>query len=153
MIRIDCLKLLIIAGGAKSGPPLGPVLAPYYVNLVQFCKEFNAMTQHFYIEEGNDLELPVRVLVFNKKSYKIELGIPNLSLIFSNIYMTNSRIFLSQLYYLVRYFMFFFSLDFLRSSKIVLGFLSSFNKRFYLNKEEEYYEFYFSKRLLLNSLN
>lgn len=102
MVGIDNLKMLVVAAEAKTGPPLGPVLAPYYVNLVQFCKEFNAMTQNF--ETG--VEVSVKVIVYQKKAYKIILGMPQLTLLvrsFTKVESQVNDILLTSFWYLLQY--------------------------------------------------
>ncbi len=58
------LKLQIPAGGANPSPPVGPALGQAGVNIMEFCKAFNAETQ----SAGGDL-LPVVITVFNDKSF------------------------------------------------------------------------------------
>ena len=58
------LKLQIPAGQANPAPPVGPALGQAGVNIMDFCKEFNAKTQ----SQGGDI-LPVVISVFSDKSF------------------------------------------------------------------------------------
>lgn len=58
------LKLQIIAGQANPSPPVGPALGQAGVNIMQFCKDFNASTQ----SQTGDL-LPTVITVFKDKSF------------------------------------------------------------------------------------
>jgi large subunit ribosomal protein L11 len=58
------LKLQIMAGQANPSPPVGPALGQAGVNIMQFCKDFNAATQ----QAAGDL-LPVEITVFVDKSF------------------------------------------------------------------------------------
>jgi large subunit ribosomal protein L11 len=58
------LKLQIPAGQANPAPPVGPALGQAGVNIMDFCKEFNAKTQ----SQGGDI-LPVVITVFSDKSF------------------------------------------------------------------------------------
>ena len=58
------LKLQIPAGQANPAPPVGPALGQAGVNIMDFCKEFNAQTQ----SQGGDI-LPVVITVFSDKSF------------------------------------------------------------------------------------
>lgn len=59
------IKLQIPAGQANPAPPVGPALGQAGVNIMAFCKEFNARTQK---ESGNIL--PVVITVFKDKSFE-----------------------------------------------------------------------------------
>jgi len=64
--KIDSyIKLQVAAGKANPSPPVGPALGQRGVNIMQFCKEFNARTQT--LEEG--LPIPVVITVFADKSF------------------------------------------------------------------------------------
>jgi len=58
------IKLQIPAGGANPSPPVGPALGQAGVNIMGFCKEFNAATQ----SQAGDV-LPVVISVFKDKSF------------------------------------------------------------------------------------
>ena len=53
------IKLQIPAGKANPSPPIGPALGQHGVNIMDFCKAFNAQTQ------GQDTIIPVIITVFN----------------------------------------------------------------------------------------
>ena len=58
------IKLQIPAGAANPAPPVGPALGQQGVNIMAFCKEFNAQTQ----KQAGDV-LPVVITVFKDKSF------------------------------------------------------------------------------------
>lgn len=59
------IKLQVKAGEAKPSPPVGPALGQHGVNIMEFCKAFNARTQE--VEQG--LPLPVVITVYSDKSF------------------------------------------------------------------------------------
>lgn len=59
------IKLQIPAGQANPSPPVGPALGQQGVNIMEFCKAFNAATQK--IEPG--LPIPVVITVYNDRSF------------------------------------------------------------------------------------
>jgi large subunit ribosomal protein L11 len=61
---IGTLKLQIPAGQANPSPPVGPALGQAGLNIMQFCKEFNAKTQG----QAGDI-LPVVISVYKDKSF------------------------------------------------------------------------------------
>jgi len=61
---VKVIKLQIPAGKANPAPPIGPALGGAGVNIMAFCKEFNAKTQ----EKAGDI-LPVEISVFSDKSF------------------------------------------------------------------------------------
>lgn len=64
--KIDAyIKLQIPAGDAKPSPPVGPALGQHGVNIMSFCKTFNAETQD--MEKG--LPIPVVISVYSDKSF------------------------------------------------------------------------------------
>lgn len=58
------IKLQIPAGQANPAPPVGPALGQHGVNIMDFCKAFNAQTQ----QEGNTI-IPVEITVFEDRSF------------------------------------------------------------------------------------
>ncbi len=59
------IKLQVPAGAANPSPPVGPALGQHGVNIMEFCKTFNAKTQG--IEK--DLPIPVVITVYSDKSF------------------------------------------------------------------------------------
>ena len=59
------IKLQVPAGEAKPSPPVGPALGQHGVNIMEFCKAFNAETQS--LELG--LPIPVVITVYSDKSF------------------------------------------------------------------------------------
>ena len=57
------IKLQIPSGKANPSPPIGPALGQHGVNIMDFCKAFNAQTQ------GQDTIIPVIITVFNDRSF------------------------------------------------------------------------------------
>ena len=58
------IKLQVPAGKANPSPPVGPALGQHGVNIMQFCKEFNAKTA-----QQGDLIIPVVITVYNDRSF------------------------------------------------------------------------------------
>ena len=61
---VGSIKLQIPAGAANPAPPVGPALGQQGVNIMAFCKEFNAATQ----KQAGDI-LPVVITVYKDKSF------------------------------------------------------------------------------------
>ena len=59
------IKLQVAAGKANPSPPVGPALGQHGVNIMEFCKAFNAETQD--IEQG--LPIPVVITVYSDRSF------------------------------------------------------------------------------------
>lgn len=59
------IKLQVKAGEANPSPPIGPALGQRGVNIMEFCKAFNAKTQD--VEKG--LPLPVVITVYSDRSF------------------------------------------------------------------------------------
>lgn len=66
------LKLLIEAGAAKPAPPVGPALGQQGLNIMAFCKDFNAKTADY--KPGTLMR--VNLKVYSDKSYEWELKTP-----------------------------------------------------------------------------
>ena len=62
---VGLIKLQIPAGQANPAPPVGPALGQHGVNIMAFCKEFNAVTK-----EQSGMIIPVVITVFQDKSFK-----------------------------------------------------------------------------------
>ena len=67
------IKLQIPAGGANPSPPVGPALGQQGVNIMEFCKQFNAATQP-QAKEG--LIIPVIITVYQDRSFTFILKTP-----------------------------------------------------------------------------
>ena len=65
------VKLQIPAGKANPAPPVGPALAQHGINLMQFCKEYNARTMG---QVGNII--PAEITIFQDGSFKFTLKTP-----------------------------------------------------------------------------
>ncbi len=59
------IKLQVAAGKANPSPPVGPALGQHGVNIMEFCKTFNAQTQS--MEQG--MPIPVVITVYNDRSF------------------------------------------------------------------------------------
>jgi len=60
------IKLQIPAGKANPAPPVGPALGQQGVNIMEFCKSFNAKTQ---AQAAENLIIPVVITVYNDRSF------------------------------------------------------------------------------------
>jgi large subunit ribosomal protein L11 len=60
------IKLQIPAGKANPAPPVGPALGQHGVNIMDFCKQFNARTQ---AQAKDDVTIPVLITVFSDRSF------------------------------------------------------------------------------------
>lgn len=68
---IAIVKLEIPAGKANPAPPIGPALAQHGINLMQFCKEYNARTAN----RIGDI-IPAEITIFADQSFKFVLKTP-----------------------------------------------------------------------------
>ena len=66
------VKLQVPAGAANPSPPIGPALGQQGVNIMEFCKQFNAQTQK--VEKG--LPIPVVITVYSDRSFTFVLKTP-----------------------------------------------------------------------------
>jgi large subunit ribosomal protein L11 len=71
---VKTIKLQIPAGKANPAPPIGPALGSAGINIMGFCKEFNAKTQ----DQAGDI-LPVVISVYSDKSFSFILRKPPVS--------------------------------------------------------------------------
>jgi large subunit ribosomal protein L11 len=71
------VKLQIPAGQANPSPPVGPALGQRGVNIMEFCKQFNAQTQG--LEQG--LPTPVVITVYSDRSFTFVLKTPPASVL------------------------------------------------------------------------
>lgn len=66
------IKLQVAAGQANPSPPVGPALGQHGVNIMEFCKAFNAQTQS--LEPG--LPIPVVITVYSDRSFTFIMKTP-----------------------------------------------------------------------------
>lgn len=66
------VKLQIPAGSANPSPPVGPALGQHGVNIMEFCKAFNAKTES--LEKG--LRIPVVITIYADRSFSFETKTP-----------------------------------------------------------------------------
>ena len=71
------IKLQVKAGQANPSPPVGPALGQHGVNIMEFCKAFNAQTQK--VEQG--MPLPVIITVYNDRSFTFIMKTPPASIL------------------------------------------------------------------------
>jgi large subunit ribosomal protein L11 len=70
------IKLQIPAGKANPAPPIGPALGQHGVNIMQFCKEYNAKTQ-----DQAGMIVPVEISVYEDRSFDFVLKTPPASVL------------------------------------------------------------------------
>jgi large subunit ribosomal protein L11 len=66
------IKLQVPAGSANPSPPIGPALGQRGLNIMEFCKNFNARTQ----DQEKGMPIPVTITVFSDKSFTSEMKSP-----------------------------------------------------------------------------
>jgi large subunit ribosomal protein L11 len=71
------VKLQVPAGQANPSPPIGPALGQQGVNIMEFCKQFNAQTQN--LEKG--LPIPVVITVYSDRSFTFIMKTPPASVL------------------------------------------------------------------------
>ena len=71
------VKLQVPAGAANPAPPIGPALGQQGVNIMEFCKQFNAQTQQ--VEKG--LPIPVVITVYSDRSFTFIMKTPPASVL------------------------------------------------------------------------
>jgi large subunit ribosomal protein L11 len=69
------LKLQVPAGSANPSPPIGPALGQRGLNIMEFCKAFNAQTQK--LEKG--VPIPVVITIYGDRSFTFEMKTPPIS--------------------------------------------------------------------------
>ena len=74
--ELALIKLQIPAGGASPTPPVGPALGQHGVNIMEFCKAFNAATQ-----EKQGLIIPVVITVYADRSFSFITKTPPASVL------------------------------------------------------------------------
>ena len=71
------LKLQVPAGAANPSPPIGPALGQRGLNIMEFCKAFNAQTQ----KEEKNTPIPVIITIYADRSFTFEMKTPPMSLL------------------------------------------------------------------------
>ena len=66
------IKLQVPAGAANPSPPIGPALGQRGLNIMEFCKAFNAKTQ----DQEKGMPIPVTITVFSDKSFTFAMKTP-----------------------------------------------------------------------------
>jgi len=66
------LKMQVPAGGASPSPPIGPALGQRGLNIMEFCKAFNAKTQ----EMESNMPIPTIVTIYEDKSFDFVIKTP-----------------------------------------------------------------------------
>ena len=73
---VKLIKLALSAGKATPAPPVGPALGPFGLNIMSFCKEYNARTS-----DKGDLIIPVEISAFDDRSFTFVLKTPPASVL------------------------------------------------------------------------
>ena len=74
------IKLQIPGGQANPAPPVGPALGQRGVNIMEFCKAFNAKTQ-----DQKGMVIPVIITVYSDKSFTFELKTPPATILIKSL--------------------------------------------------------------------
>ena len=69
---VGYVKLQVPAGAANPSPPIGPALGQRGLNIMEFCKAFNAKTQ----DQEKGMPIPVTITVFSDKSFTFAMKTP-----------------------------------------------------------------------------
>src|SRR3984893_17373126 len=72
---VGYVKLQVPAGSANPSPPIGPALGQRGLNIMEFCKSFNAKTQQ--MEKGSPV--PVGITIYQDRSFTFEMRTPPVS--------------------------------------------------------------------------
>ncbi len=76
------VKLQIVAGKATPAPPVGPALGQAQVNIMEFCKQFNARTQN---KELDGLVIPVVITVYSDRTFTFITKTPPVAVLLKKI--------------------------------------------------------------------
>ncbi len=74
------IKLQIPAGKANPSPPVGPALGQHGVNIMEFCKQFNAKTA-----KDGEMVIPVIITVYSDRSFTFQTKTPPASILLKKI--------------------------------------------------------------------
>ena len=80
------IKLQVPAGKANPSPPIGPALGQHGVNIMEFCKSFNAQTQ------GQDTIIPVIITVYKDRSFTFVTKTPPVPVLIKKALKLNPEI-------------------------------------------------------------
>ncbi|XP_068657441.1 uncharacterized protein [Aristolochia californica] len=69
------IRLTVSAGGARPAPPVGPALGQYRLNLMAFCKDFNARTQKY----KPDTPMAVTITAFKDNTFEFTVKSPSVT--------------------------------------------------------------------------
>ncbi len=83
---IGYLKLQVPAGAASPSPPIGPALGQRGLNIMQFCKDFNAKSQNF----EKNAPCPTIITIYQDKSFSFEIKTPPASYLLKQAAKVNS---------------------------------------------------------------
>ncbi|TKY47731.1 54S ribosomal protein L19 [Spatholobus suberectus] len=72
---VATIRLTVPAGGARPAPPVGPTLGQYRLNLMAFCKDFNARTQKYKA----DTPMAVTITAFKDNTFEFTVKSPSIS--------------------------------------------------------------------------
>jgi large subunit ribosomal protein L11 len=72
--QMGFIKLQVPAGQANPSPPIGPALGQHGVNIMEFCKAFNAQCQSEGLEQG--MPIPVNIVVYQDRSFSFTTKTP-----------------------------------------------------------------------------
>ena len=75
---LTLIKLQVPAGAANPAPPVGPALGQHGVNIMEFCKQFNARTQ---AQAADGLIIPVVITVYSDRSFTFITKTPPASIL------------------------------------------------------------------------
>lgn len=95
--RICVVKLRLTPGSARSGPPLSGLLAPYGINIIQFCESFNKESLTLEVDEGLDLDVVVYSNIEKKTFFFKIMGVSVSHLIYM-IYENNGIVLFSDIF-------------------------------------------------------
>ena len=73
---VTIVKLALSAGHATPAPPVGPALGQHGVNILMFCKEYNARTS-----DKTGLVIPVEISIYEDKSFSLKFKTPPASVL------------------------------------------------------------------------
>jgi len=79
------VRLTLPAGKATVAPPVGSMLGQYGINMMDFCKAFNAETKSL----ENNISIPVLVTVYKDKSFSFIVKKPRVSFLLKKLYQKN----------------------------------------------------------------